>query len=569
MPTVPQYGEPKVREQALPSVRVSTDAPAAAFGYGDATEKAFNLSQQIMEKERQKAVDVANTELDSFLSQEQTRIQTQASKLKLKDAAGAEEFVKSEWDKTLENAGKQAKSADSQFFLNKAAVSRYDALNRFTQAHIANELEKHDDVTTESAIKSYQNEATMNYKDPEARQTALERIGVVFDKYAERKGLPPEVAQEKKGEVLSGSHRSIIEQMTTAGDDLSAKAYYENLMSQEKAAGKPLLAEKDRKQIQSVLQESSIRGESQRLADSIYGKYAGDEKLAYAEAGKVADPKVRDALEQRLEHLYSRQTAMQNRQQSETYRNAFNAITKSKSLDAVPPAMMASLDPANQTSLRNYAKLLATGGDVVTDMVTYQDLRTMAATPETREAFLKTDLVRNFGTKVGHDDLMRLLELQAGLRGKDDKITSQLDGYLTQKDIVDEQLKAAGFDLSNKASQDELEQIAKFHKKVDAEISRRQMELGKKLKNEEVQDIAATFLRKQKVPTWGGWWSTDKRLFEIDPEKESIALDIKDIPRDDRVRIENALKSRGQKVDEASIMLLYRAKISKMVKRAN
>jgi hypothetical protein len=234
-------------------------------------------------------------------------------------------------------------------------------------------------------------------------------------------------------------------------------------------------------------------------------------------------------------------------------------VEQTGSTAGIAPEQWASMDKGQRDSLTTYARNIAEGNHIPTDWNTYYQLKTKAASPETRKAFEREDLTKYRG-KLGPTEYKELIGAQATLReGKNDKA---LDGYLTKAQIVNDSLGGIGIDPTPKPGK-QAKEVAEFRRMVDTEITALQNQTGKEATNEEVQRITDKLIVQGRVPGSGIIWDDTKRRFQLKTGEKLIVKDAGEVPMAEREKIESALRNKGRPVNDQTILQLYNQKLSK------
>lgn len=249
MPSVPRRTAP-VSPGAIPRVRVSTDAPAEAFGAGPSSSRVFDAARglaqtgqeivtadqrrrsvaeaeflRFQEEEKRKADEVIVRDADLFLAQRETQRSIEIRNMRGRAAAGAVDFVESQWAKDVEEAQKMVFNDEQRFALEKIAANRYATLNRSAQIHTDTALREYDDEQAEVYIRAHQEQAAQNYSDPDVVGRSLFIQDREVEKTGARLGKSPEWIALTKAQKRSQTHAKILERMLVDGQDDAAKAY--------------------------------------------------------------------------------------------------------------------------------------------------------------------------------------------------------------------------------------------------------------------------------------------------------------------------------------------------------
>jgi hypothetical protein len=116
------------------------------------------------------------------------------------------------------------------------------------------------------------------------------------------------------------THVGVIDRLLANDQDLAAKQYYD--AHKADVTGAATIA------VERALEEGSTRGESQRQADTITAKAAtlGD---ALTQVRAIADPKVRDATEERVRKFFSEKAENLRQQRDAGMQRATNLVEQS------------------------------------------------------------------------------------------------------------------------------------------------------------------------------------------------------------------------------------------------
>jgi hypothetical protein len=296
---------------------------------------------------------------------------------------------------------------------------------------------------------------------------------------------------------------------------------------------------------------------------------------------RTADrPELRAETEQRLVTMSSLRERAERKQAEAQFRQAYDlfvAPTNSRGLDAIPPTLMASLDPEQQETLRQYAGRRDRGEKVATDWSAYYALRLAAAEEGTRAEFLETNLLQ-FRNQLDDERFRELVDLQADLRGgrgRSAEATKKLlTGITSAEDAAREALVAAGINPEVSTKNADSARAIAFRRQLDRRILAVQEQTGKPASAEEVRQLADDLLIKQTVREKRGAWSPG-RLFDDDyddvgtrfafesPGADRLAYAPRDVPGEERTKIVAALREAGREPSEEAILDLYNLRVER------
>lgn len=555
MPRVPVLQQ-QVSTAPLPGARLSPDAPAAAFQPPAPLE--LSGVAEIVQRERQKAEQIAVLDADNQLSEVGLQLQTDALKRRGKDALGATGAVAEQWQQRASAIELGLGSESAKLAFRQRAMARWGTLHETVERHAANEAEKYDEQTTNAALVNRLNDAITNYGDPTKVAGAIAEQRAILKDQARRNGAPPELLEENLATWTSRTHAAVIDRLLTNGQDLAAAKYY--------AGAKDQIVGTDAANIEKALEEGTSRGESQRRADAIVAEHTtrGD---ALAAVRAIDDPKLRDAVEDRVNRYFSEQKTVESEQRGALYLRATNLIDAKPGVsarDAVPPSVWTQLGLEQRNALENRAR----GGNVENDdrrWLGFLDLR-----PEQLGALTQAQFETQYWSHFDQAHRERAAEQWAAARDKvrnPKAANPQLSATLTFNDRVTNTLKTSGFLPANKTpakySKAEALTAAQFETEAAARVQEYELTtLGGKRKasGEEVQKILDDLVVKRVF--------IDKS-FGRDPEKLASAVTadergrayvpLASVPAGEAEKIRNIMTSNGQRPTDAAVERAYAA----------
>lgn len=245
VPVVPRL-EDQVGEAALPSARVSPEAPLSAFGGGDALNllsdkqnKGLEMVQEMAKEAKHQADQIAILDYDKKLSSLQTNLefnpQTGFKNRRGKDALDAQDATMKSWQAGVEELDSTLSNDAQRMAASKLVNSRFKDLNRSLQSHVSGELQRYDTELTNSYLDNERDAAAQNFTDPNRISLSLTRQSIAAHEYAQRNGLPNEWADKTIRDAVSKTHASVIERFIANGDGLGAKEYFNTVKGEMSA----------------------------------------------------------------------------------------------------------------------------------------------------------------------------------------------------------------------------------------------------------------------------------------------------------------------------------------------
>lgn len=543
---VPKSNIGTVQQRALPNQRLTTDAPAAAFGGG---QPVFDAAQKFIAQEQENADQLVTTEVFAKLKQAKNDLifnpDTGLMNRKGKEAFGAPDEFLPQFDKNVEDITKdlsQRQQAKVQRLVMTERVDFDETLNK----HMTRERITYDEESTKSGLMAAQDEAIKNYDNNDKIINSLDSQAALIQAQAKRNGLGDDWVRTQTAQLASKTHSGVISRQLANGEDLRATQYYND--------NKAFFSGEDAIKIEKELEVGSLRGSSQRLSDLIVSK-SKSLSDALTEVKKIEDPKVRDATLERVKGEFSLKDAAKRDREESDFLSATNILEKGGSYDSIPPAIIARMPLSQRSSLRSYMS------NKESDPSTYYELKTMAATPATREKFLNTNLLDYVGS-LSRSDFKELTGDQASMLKGDSQTEEKLDGFLSDKQAIDSVAVSAGIMPGRFASDETKNTYNSFLAAVNKEQIKLQKDNKRKATSEEVRAIADQFIIKG-ITEKGFLFDSKKMLFESN-DNEDFGIELEDIPKAEFKKIRDFLKSRNMVDSDTSILELYRKKLKGM-----
>lgn len=513
MPKVPSYDAPQVQERGLSSARVSVNLPDALTPGRGASAQADQVVQ-IAQKFKTDADQVALMEADKKLTEMETNLlynpDNGALNRRGKDAFGLPEEVNENYRKTTDEIQKSLSNPVQQAAFNKLAQERAMQINRTLDKHVAGEIKSYDDAETLSYVQTQMNTALTAYQDPDKVAQAISSQKVAIAAHAQRNGLPPEWIKLKTEESESKTHSAIIKRIIDNGDDLAADAYYQ--------ANKDFFVGQDKAAVEKDLEISSRLGFAQREADKILGSGATASQ-AYEAAKQVEDPKKRQALNEEISRQITIKKQAEREDNEDMHRSVKNLLDQNGGNlnDPRVQRTLSRFSLADTSSLKNYAKGLQEGRDIVTDQQFKRDLMELGANPETKDKFAKMNLNSpEVYSKLNKNDWEEVFKIQTAARkGKDVK---ELKEFRSDSEIAKNVLASMKIKPTSPKA-------AAFNDKYYAALVDFKENNGRRPTEKEMSTIANQLATDVVVgSTFFGLFDNKKKLFEATDEEQQQAF---------------------------------------------
>lgn len=571
MPTVPLYGGRKVATEALPGVRKTAAETSLSTGVGldiakgqaDATKwegigalasgvgrLATAEYTRMAQEERQRADEVALLEAENTLSRwEQRRLYDPANgalAVQGKDAMPLPESVGAEFEKVAGDVGAGLKTDRQRLAFEKLKAHHGLNLDLTLRRHVYGEMQQYEAGELKAFVANGTQSAVANALEPRRVGEELNKVTAAITKSGPRLGLGSEEIKAAVGAAQSQVHVGVIDRLLSTDNEPAAQAYFDETKGQ--ISGDVLA------KVERALEEGGLRKKSQTQADAIIK--SGDSLSKQLEQVRaIEDPKLRDAVRERVEHEAAVTARVTREQEEATLRGVYDIVDKTHDVTKIPAVVWANMSGGERAAARSYADHLARGVPVDTDLPTYYALMRKAADDP---ATFSTDNLLSYRGKLGETEFKQLASLQLAIRNGDrTKADKDLGGFRTHTQIVDDSLTQYGIDPNAKPNTPEGAAIAQLRRMLDLRMQDLSEATNKKPTNDDIQrTLDALLSQSVKVP--GSWWN----IFPggqpfFDSTKRVIDLTMKDVPATDRQQIEAALRKVGRPVSDATILDLY------------
>jgi len=556
MITVPTLGDERVKVNPTNTQRVQTQAPD--FGersqqqLTQATGQLAQTALKVEQAEIEKANQIIDMETDTKLGELETDLlyNTESGALnKLgKDSFGTPDVVGMDWEIGVKEIEKGLSTDRQRAAFRKRVRQRKANIDKNLMRHISKESLQYDNQVTESYIANEKNTALENFFDEERVDDSVARQRQAIINHADRNGLPAEYKKQKIKLLQSETYTGVITRILDGGADLEAKAYYEK--------NKHLIDGKHRRGIEKQLEVGTLMGDSQRATDEIFSKTT-DFRKALDSARKIRDPKKRDEVVKRVKARISEEKMLEAESDKNNFDKAFSIVESSKSMNSIPPSILARLDLGGKQALERRVKQLNEGLPTKTDLGTYYNLELMASNPKTRDKFLRLNL-NTMRDKLGDSDFKKFSKIQSEAASGKGSTNKLLDGLQSKNSIIGDTLNIIGVESGKGADPDDIRKAQLFRKRVDDEVVRRQEQTGKKVNNDELRKITESLATDFVIGS--------KYFGLVDKRKRSFEIDTSDIPSELYDTYKKALSSRGLPSTDDNIMKLYQNKLRKEAK---
>lgn len=577
MPRVPQ-AQRQVQTAIATGQQLNVQTSREAFGGGEslnqltqAATKTLGTVESIVQKQRDEAAKVEYNRLyKKAIEAKNAAIHGKNGYYNYKGRDAADQFkpTKESFSKTLAEIEKDTSNDKVKAMFGDLKNKLEVELDGQMQSHSFREMQEYDNQESAALIEQLKEDAILNYReqvetvDPMTGQKIekskiqinLEEQSNAIEDLGERNGWPEEMIKNKQLEAKSGTHYGIITRMINNSEDKLAKEYFN--MAKEKGEFTP----EDITKLEKVVNTSNIIGESQRFTDDIMNRGISQSE-ALVEARKITDPELRDETVRRVKNRYAENKQLEALQQEENYNKVLTTLEQTRTLDGIPKEQLLTMSGTQISALKKREAQLAKGKTTRTNLKTYNDLMTMATTPEMRDAFLGKVLGEHVND-LSESDYKKFVDLQGKLRKNDPAANGIVDGFRSDRQVVTDALRSVKIDPKKKP-----DVANKFYYMIDEKVQKwKEENNSKSIPNTELQKMVDDMLVQGVIEGSGflGFFQTEKRKFELERGEFFRVEDIEQVPTRDYTLIEDALRKKNIPVTKDKVLELYNKNIGKM-----
>jgi len=536
------------------SAKVGVGASIAGVG-SQAARMGVSAFAKIQQESRDRADSVAILEAERRIAEWENRRlydpEKGALNVRGKAAMALPDELANEYASLTGEIEKTLGSDRQRQAFARVKTSRGMGLDLTVQRHVFGEMNRYEGEELKATVENAQQAAIANALDPARVGVELDRAIGAIKTHAPRLGLGPEAVEKQVAAVTSSTHVGVIDRLLTNDKDKAARAYFEETRGQ--INGEAIA------KVERALDEGTLRGESQRKADEIV--LEGGTLTAQREKVRaIDDPKLRDAVQQRVEHEAAIKERTDRETEEATLQGAYNIVDKNGgNVNGIPPATWSGLSGGARSALRSYAEHIARGVPVKTDLPTFYGLMQKAGTDP--QGFVTENLLQ-YRHKLDEVEFKQLSGLQLSIRSGNAKAADKdLAGFRTKSEILDDSLRQYGIEPGGKdQTPEERNAIAQLRRMLDLRIDGQQELTGKKATNPDIQqavdDLLSARAEVKEEGTWSGFF-TSAPFFDTTTTKRLIDLKPGDVPAQYRMQIVEALNKARRPVSDTTILDMY------------
>ncbi len=568
MPTVPDYGGPRVAEAPLPNTRLTAEASPAAFGVptGLDLSSVQRVAVDIWERERVKQNQVAALEADNkaqsiaqqlFLDPEQGALFRRG-----KEAIPAGDRAFADLDKGIGEISSSLANDEQRLQFQRLANSLRLSYRQRVSEHVAGELRAYDDEQVKQGTDKRVNNAIAT-DDPAERQRLLGEIRALYRDKARRDGVDPDVSEFTQAQIAQATstiHVGAIQRMITAGNDAGAKAYFEQ--NRAGILGKSLA------EIEQQVKVASTDGEGARAATAVWGEFGPKNPADPVKIATMEDEVRRrlgdnqPVIKAAIAELRTRREAHNAQQAEMTAANkaavlgAYNQGTPLAKLKLMPEYL--ALDGGDQEEIVQH----------VVDRGYALQQRAFAENPSPKQYATYWEMSEPKALAAMSENQILALQPRIGLKLTND-LMERKRAFKPPRDIgeakVDEDLfngiaeNAGLHPYKDKKTDEEKARLGRLRNGVEGEIFLQQQAKGRSLTREEKAEVMQRVVDKAVMLDVFGR-DPQRIAATLSPEERRRAyVPVARIPVADREKIRAALRRAGKPVSDNKVERAYGA----------
>ena len=555
MPSVPTLND-NVNQVGLSKQRFTDNTSIETFGGGQRTQQGFAAAGAMVkagtdliieEKKKADGVQLTQAYADAVKAKNQLMYDPKSGAINKRgqDAFGINDEYMPQFDAAMDEIEGRLGNDEQKAMFKEIRIKQKMDLDGDFQRHVFKESQAFENETMKYGIEAAREDGILNFQTPGKVGESITTQKALILNYAKNSGKSPEWTEMALKGAESDTHKDVLGRMLANGDDLMAQTYFKTV--KDSLTSDTLIS------MEKAVEEGSIRGGSQRIVDNLINKY-GSYSAAMKEVKEMdLDPKLRDATQDRLRSEFSIKEQEKNKFLSNMERGAYDILDKSNGdITQIPPTQWTQFDGSTRSALKRYADDKRAGIAAKTDIEKYYYLKELAENPETRDQFQQFDLMK-MKPYLSETDMKKFIDVQTEVKkGK----TDTLDGWRSDSIIVQQAFRDMGKDVKSDS-----EEFAQFGRRVEQEQIAMQQKLGRKLNNNEMEQITDR-LKINVITERGLLWDTKKRAFEVDLKRDTFDLDIDDVPANEKAAITDALKRNNRPVTTENILKYFRQGIT-------
>ena len=496
MPRVPTYGLRNVATKPLPGARLTNVPSPNAFGaqFGAALGAVSGqFIANVLREEREAADQLVLLEAENKLARAENTLLYGGDGIpgllsrEGKNAFGVPEEFDAEYAKVVSGVSTNLTNDRQRQEFARLVAARGQSAQLQLHRHVFDERQKFDTAETNAFLDNSVNSAVEAAGQNEIVEQHLNAGLYAISQHAIRSGMGVDQKEALEEAYTTKVHEGVINKLIAMNQDRQAQIYYEE--AKEQISG-PVQT-----RLMKTLEEGSLRGESQRRTDAIMLEAETPEE-ALAMGREIEDPKLRDAVRDRLRQRISDDIAMEHATTEQNLKESADLIEAGQGLDAIPENIWANYTLTQRNGLRKLHETLNSAAGIETDWVFFAKM--IEESEDDEKAFATRHLIED-RWRLDDQRFVQLLGIQAAVkRGMRGGQIADYNDSRTERQVIDGVLARMGLDPSPDVGTEEQKQIALFRQIVgDRVIEEKIAQNKERLSNTEIQAIADEVITAQ------------------------------------------------------------------------
>lgn len=375
---VPKYNNPVIKKADLPGVKVTTDAPAAAFGIGqgEAISNAIGgvgevvnkfAAQEMQDANEQQFKEAANA-FDAHQN-DLTAGQEGFMSIKGKDALGVSDTYQEKLKKKAEEIESSLSNDYTKNLFRQYRDKSVIDFKKQTDIYSNHEYNNYLNDSAKNIEETQRTRAVLNYTDPKVVEESIAKQHEAMISFANRNGIDPAPLVAKS---TSKTREGIVKQILLGGNAMAADAYFRT--------HKDDFTAEDALSTRSLL-DSAVRSErAESISNNlIYKDGVTSDYAAYDKLKSIPDEKLRDeALSKfKIKRAYD-ESAIKNNY-DKTAIDVSKHIEQGGSLSDLPQGVVGTLYEGDRKAFQLREEQIAGAREIKPDVNTYHKFATMNA----------------------------------------------------------------------------------------------------------------------------------------------------------------------------------------------
>jgi hypothetical protein len=551
MPRIPRY-EGGVQQQALQVPSLSGNAPRDAFApdLSQASSAVAKIALAAQERADLAAVEEFKAGLLQFDSSLEFGSQDQRGWLNVEGKASnalPDEVpgkLKSWADERL-NTMSPSQQRAAKSILRQQETSLSGRLNR----HVYQQNKLWEENAKNAAVKASIEFGAMHYDSPDDYAASLENIrntlraNAVADANERGDEVDPQTLSNEIRAAQSEVHRKAIA-------DMLQTQQYDKAEQWLNQWGDAMLVS-DKQTVQEAVLKGGVIAKEQRTTADILTRF-DNEKEALAYARDNVDARMQDGVYSRIKLHYADQRRLKQESLEERAVQAEQMVMSGTPVADLPPTVTEGLSQRTLDALRGVQEAKANGHAIETNTQEWYNLVGKAI--DSPNEFASMNLME-YSDKLSQPHFMQLRSAQQSIRnGKsaDDK----LKWIRNENQVVDDTMRSIGINPNKDG-----EAAAAFRRRMQDMMTQYQQDNGGKRPNPTEWERMVKLEAVRGARPGTGWFGTNFRADEAHafqlPTGTVLDVDIADVPKQDRLMIEDTLRRNNKPITDDAILDLY------------